>query len=139
MNLYSAYKTDGNLETSGVILSYGENENGKKIAIKVARAGGSNKAFQRVLNAKTRPYRRQIDQGTMSNEVMEGLLREVYADTIVLAWENVEDENGDAMECTRENIIKLFTDLPDLFTDVRTGATESAVFRVEILDAVVKN
>lgn len=139
MGLYSAYKTDENLETSGVILTYGENSKGKKIGIKVARAGGSNKAFQRVLTAKTRPYRRQIDQNTMDNATMEGLLREVYADTIVLGWENVEDENDQAMECTRENIIKLFTDLPDLFTDVRTGATESAAFRVEILDAVVKN
>lgn len=139
MGLYSNYKTDENLETSGVILSYGENSKGKKIAIKVARAGGSNKAFQRVMAAKTRPYRRQIDQGTLSNETLEGLLREVYADTVILGWENVEDENEKELEFNRENVIKVFKDLPDLFTDVRAGASEAAAFRADILDAVVKN
>lgn len=139
MGLYSSYKTDESLETSGVVLVVGENDAGKKIGIKIARAGGANKAFQRVLAAKTRPYRRQIEQNTMSNSVMESLICEVYADTVVLDWENVEDEHGNPMDCTRENIIKLFTDLPDLFADVRAGAADSSAFRAEIMDAVVKN
>lgn len=139
MGLYSSYKTDESLETAGIALVVGENDAGKKICIKIARAGGANKAFQRVLAAKTRPYRRQIDQNTMSNSVMESLICEVYADTVVLDWENVEDEQGNPMDCTRENIIKLFTDLPDLFADVRAGAADSSAFRAEILEAVVKN
>lgn len=139
MGLYSSYKTDESLETSGIVLIVGESDAGKKIGIKIARAGGANKAFQRVLAAKTRPYRRQIEQNTMSNSVMEALICEVYADTVVLDWENVEDEQDNPMDCTRENIIKLFTDLPDLFADVRAGAADSSAFRAEILEAVVKN
>lgn len=139
MGLYSSYKTDENLETAGIALVVGETDAGKKVCIKIARAGGANKAFQRVLAAKTRPYRRQIDQNTMSNSVMEGLMAEVYADTVVLDWENVTDENDNPLDCTRENIIKVFTDLPDLFSDVRAGAADSSAFRAEILDAVVKN
>lgn len=139
MGLYSTYKTDESLETEGVVLTFGKNDSGKTIGFKVARAGGANKAFTRVLTAKTRPYRRQIEQGTLPNETMEALLAEVYADTVLLAWENVEGPDGKEMEFNRGNIIKLFTDLPDLFADIRAGATEISSFRADILDAVVKN
>ena len=70
---------------------------------------------------------------------MTSILREVYADTVVIGWSNVEGADGKPMAFTRENVIKLFTDLPELFADVQDQATNLALFRAEINEQDAKN
>lgn len=139
MGLYTTFKTDENLETSGVDLDYGMNSKGKPMLIKVARAGGSNKAFQKAMAAKTRPLQRQIQTNTASEEVLTKIIVEVYAETVILGWSGIEDQNDNEMEFSKANVIKLFTDLPDLFADVRQQAQEISIFRSELMEAVAKN
>lgn len=139
MSLYKTFKTDENLETAGVNLNYGKNSKGADILIKVARAGGSNKAYSKALTNKTRPIRRQIQTGTMSEEAMQSLIREVYAETVVIGWEGVEGPDGEAIPFSVENVKKVFSDLPDLFADVQSQAQEIAIFRADVMEAVVKN
>lgn len=139
MSLYSTFKTDANLEKSGVWLNYGPNAKGDPIRIKIARAGGANKAFGKAVANKSRPHRRKIETNTLDAETSDRLNLEVYAETVILGWENVEDENGKVMEFTKDNVIKLFTDLPDLFADVRLQAQEVAIFRGEEAEAIAKN
>jgi len=138
-SLYQTFKTDKNLETAGVDLSYGENSKGEEMLITIARAGGSNKAFQKAMAAKTRPLRRQIETNTASEDVLNKIVVEVYAETVVLGWKGIEDEKGNDLPFSKENVIKLFTDLPDLFTDVRGQAQEISIFRAEIMEGVAKN
>ena len=139
MGLYTTFKTDENLETSGVDLDYGLNSKGQPMLIKVARAGGSNKAFQKAMAAKTRPLQRQIQTNTASEEVLTKVIVEVYAETVILGWSGIEDQDNNPMEFSRANVIKLFTDLPDLFADVRAQAQEISIFRADLMEAVAKN
>ena len=134
MSLYSLFKTDKSLEVKGIDLQYGDG-----IIITIARAGGANPIYARVVEAKTKPYRRQIQSETISRELSEQLTREIYAEAIVLGWSGVTDENGKAMEFTKENAVKLFKDLPDLFEDVKEQAGKAALFRNDILTADSKN
>lgn len=134
MSLYKLFKTSEKHETEGIWLDYGEG-----MRIRIARAGGSNKAFLKASEKLQRKYRRQSQLDLLSEEMSRRIFKEIYAETIVLAWENVKDESGNPMECNRQNIIKLFTDLHDLFMDVRAQAENLALWREELDEADAKN
>ena len=70
MSLYSQFGTDKTVEKEGVFLQYGTTKDGKPIQIKICRAGGANTAYNRAMEAKTKPYRRQLQNGTLDMEVM---------------------------------------------------------------------
>lgn len=139
MSLYKQFKTDNNLEKEGILLEYGTNSQGNPICIRVARAGGGNVAYAKRMEARVKPYRRQIQNETMETALVERILKEVYAETVVLGWENVEDENGNPLPFTTENCIKLFDDLPDLFKDIQEQSQRAALFREELREADAKN
>lgn len=147
MGLRKLFKTDKRHETEGVVLDYGETR------IRVARAGGANKPYLKALDRATKPFRRAIATGAFSDERATGILREVYAKTIVLNWEtkrggewlvgiDPEDlgvEGAELQPVTQENVVKVFENLPDLFTDVRQQAESMALFRTELDEAAAGN
>lgn len=139
MSLYKQFATDKNLEKNGIELQY------DKVVFRIARAGGSNERYSKVLEAKCKPYRRQIQTETITPETMERIMREVYAETVVLGWEGVdfeETDNGPAIEdapFTRDNCIRLFEDLPELFNDIQIQAGKAALFKREVLEATAGN
>lgn len=139
MSLYSQFKTDTDVETQGLWLEYGETDDGKPIRIRIARAGGANKAYTRLMEAKVKPYRRMIQNETIETAVVEKILKEVFAKTVVLGWENVQGPDGKDMPFNEENCIKLFEDLPDLFRDVQEQSQRQALFRAEVRKADGKN
>lgn len=139
MSLYKQFKTDGNVEQTGVVLEYGENDDGSVISIRIARAGGANKAYEKLMEAEVKPYRRMIQNETIENAVVQRILRKVIAKTVVLGWENVQDESGKPIPFTVENCIKLFEDLPDLFKDIQEQSQRAALFRQDILEVDAKN
>ena len=134
MSLYRQFKSDETLEKSGILLEYGFNKAGLPITIRIARAGGANAAYTKRMEAKVKPYRRQIQTETIDTQVIEKLLRELYAETVVLGWENVEDADGNPLTFSTANAVKLFTDLPDLFRDIQEQSQRSALFRAELLE-----
>jgi hypothetical protein len=150
--LYAQFKTDPDMERSGIELEY--YIDGKtSVIVKIARAGGGNTKYQRVVDARTKPYRRQIQTETIAPETLEAVMREVYADAVVLGWftvtrddkgnetrvATVEDADGNPMEFNRDNVVKLFRELPDMFSDVQTSANKVALFRKDELEASAKN
>lgn len=149
MSLYKQFKTDNDLEKSGIVLEYGENSHGKPIGIRIGRAGGGNLAYQRLLEARVKPYRRQIQNETIENALVEKLMREVYAETVVIGWENVEfpvldaagNDTGKTEELpyTVENCVRLFNDLPELYRDIQEQSQRAALFRAEVREADSKN
>lgn len=139
MSLYKQFKTDANLETKGILLEYGESANGKPTTIRIARSGGANKRFMKAIETKTRPYRQQIRLGTLDPDLDLRLNKECFAETVVLGWENVQDENGNEMPFSVANCLKLFNDLPELFLDIQAQSQRVALFREEVLEDDAKN
>ena len=148
MGMYDQFKTDTNLETSGVVIDYGD------FRVTIARAGGSNKRFERTLEAKTKAFKRAIATETLSNEKSKAILREVYAEAVVLNWEvrkpgkkegeetweiGIEGPSGDTLPYTADNVIATFKALPDLFTDLMEQAQKVALFRSAVLEAEAGN
>ncbi len=139
MSLYAKFETDRSLEKQGIILDYGPNSKGVNIEIKIARAGGANDAYLKRMEAKAKPHRRQIQHETIERTQLETIVKEVYAETIVLGWTGVEDREGKDMPFTRDNCFKLFNDLPDLYADIVEQAQSGALFRVSVREADAKN
>lgn len=131
---YDTFKADESLEQQGIELDYGDAG-----LFKIARAGGSNKEFARLMEKVFRPYRRQMDAGTMDEKVADKLLAEVFAKTVILDWKGVTDKNGKNLPFNTENAVKLLTDLPDLFADLREQAMKIANFRAVEIEADLKN
>lgn len=130
---YKTFKTDSKVEQTGIVIDYGD------FKITIARAGGANKAYQKALERKTRPFKRAIQADAFSNDQAMAILREVYAETVVIGWEGVTDENEQPLPFNKENCIKLFTDLPDLFNDLMQQSSNLALFREQIRDEDSKN
>lgn len=135
MNLYNTFETNKDLERDGIVLDYGFNSKDEPIQIRIARAGGANTKFAKVLEQKMKPYKRAIANDTMDNKVAEKLLIEAYADAVILSWTGVEDREGNSLEFTRDNVVKVLTDLPDLFMDIQAQSQKSALFRAELREA----
>lgn len=138
-SLYKQFKTDESLEKEGIVLNYGQNSKGENIDIKIARAGGHNTRFAKTAEQVLKPYRRQIANETADRKSMEEAMRVIYARSVVIGWSGVEDEDGKPMVFTEENCVKLFTDLPDLFADLREQAEKQALFRRIALEDESKN
>ena len=136
-SMYSLFKTDTRLEQEGVIIDYGQ------FRVTIARSGGANKRYTKILEAKTRPYRRAIETETLDPARGNDLLREVFAEAVVLNWEVLVDEekqewkpgiegpNGDILPVTYENILSAFRLLPDLFLDLQAQSQKVALFRAD--------
>lgn len=143
MSMYKQFKTNPVLEKSGIVLDYGD------YRITVARAGGANKRYLKVLDARTKPYRRAIQMETMDPERAAAIFKQVYAETIVINWETKVDgewhegiespTGGDLLPVTIENIVSTFNELNDLFMDVREQAEKSVLFRQSIQEEEGKN
>lgn len=127
MSLYKKFKTDSACESEGVWLDYGEGTR-----IRIARAGGSNKRFLKSAEKFRRRFKRQLDLDLLSNDVASREAVKIYADSVVLDWEGVTDEDDNELDCTRENVTKVLTDLPDLFIDLQQMALNASLFREEI-------
>lgn len=137
--LYKLFKTDDATEQEGVWVEYGTKATGEPIRIRIARAGGGNLKYTRVLERKWKPVRRQAQLGTLDPKLSERLLAEVYAESVILGWENVDDESGNPLPFTVANATKLLTDLPELFTDLQLQANRLALFRADLREADAGN
>lgn len=144
MNPYSMFKNDENAEVNqGVVLNYGD------FRVRIARAGGANKKFGRLLTARLKPYKRQLDTETMQDEVAAKLMAEIYADSIILGWvskngedkfvEGIHAEDGSIVPYSREAVIGILTKLPDLFRDIQIQAAQVSLFRSVEQEKEAKN
>ena len=146
--LFAAFKTDTGLETKGVVLQY------PGLRLTIARAGGANTAFATLLNTRLKPHKHAMDTDTMDNQVAAQIMRETYADRIILHSE-VETEpdtdgkakwvpgcvnaEGDIIQANRAGLCAMFEAMPDLFRDVQSQASSMATFRAEQLAETAKN
>lgn len=135
MSFYNTFETDKNLENgAGVVLDYGVS--GK---IKIHRAGGFNQKYARVASAKLKPYARQLQTGTSDPDVIKRVMAEIYAEAVIIGWEGVKDKKGKALPYSKENVVKLMLDLPDLFEEIQKQAENLSNFRSEQLEDDAKN
>lgn len=130
MNAYDMFGADKSKESDGIVVDYGS------FRIRIRRAGGANVRYEKAFMEKTKTFRRSgIQFESIPLEKQQKILREVYAEEVVLDW----DGDGIPFEYSKENALKLFDDLPALFTDIVQQANNSANFKAAEIEAIVKN
>lgn len=122
MSLYARFKTDSESEKNGIDIDFGDG-----VGIKVARAHTSNPKYVDAIKEFFGDKTKTELQSTNTEKSLK-LLAEIYAKSVVLDWWGVTDENGVEMPCTKENVKKLFLDLPDLFEKIRDMASDHENF-----------
>lgn len=133
MNIYETFETDSKTEKDGLTIDYGS------FSFKIARAGGSNKKYNKLLETLTKPFRRAIQTETMNEDKSKEILIEVYAKTVVIGWDGITDKDNKPLVFSVKNCIQVFSDLPDLFSDIQTQANQAALFRKSIVEEDSKN
>ena len=138
-SLYDLFSTDAQAETGGAWMDFGDAGR-----VRVAHAGGSNKKYNRLMIAKTQPYRRvlaamQSKPTDQSLELVRSIQMEVFAEAVVLGWEGVLGRDKQPLDYSKEACLTLFKELPNFFDDVVTFANSIANYHGETLDADVKN
>lgn len=131
MSLRSQFAVDASKEQEGVEVQYAPNKDKSIPSFVISRASKANKAYSKALEKATRPYRKQIDMGTMDNDVAEGIFKRVFVQTVLKGWSNVELDDGVKLDFTEDNAIRLFEELPELYDDLREKANGAALFRDE--------
>jgi hypothetical protein len=147
MSLRKTFKTDKNAEQEGVWIEVAVNDhNNKPIRIKISRMSSTNKRYTKELNKVTKPHQSAIANDALDNDLARKMLQEVFADTVLLDWENLpkseltgNDEDVEELEFNRENAIALFTEMPDLYDDWESRAQKSAAFREAEREIAAKN
>lgn len=142
-SMYKQFETDTTLEKKGIVLDYGP------FRVTIARAGGANDRYAKVLERESKPYRRALETQTMDATIALKMMYKVYAESIVLNWEvlqknksykkGIEGPKGNLLPFTKDNVIATFMALQDLYLDIFDQAQLSALFRQEDLDGEAKN
>ena len=146
--LFKTFEMDTDLEREGISINYGS------VKFQIARAGGRNKAFKDIFQAKAKKHRVQLDNESMSDDMADRIMAESYAEAVILGWwTRKEDENGDPIldakgdekwvdtvenkagkkvKFSKEECVKLLLELPDLFLSLQSYAQKSANYRKEL-------
>jgi hypothetical protein len=145
--LYQLFEMDHDLEREGISVNYGS------VKFQIARAGGRNKAFKDIFNAKTKKHRTQLDNETMSEDMADRIMAESYAEGIILGWwtrkedesgepilkkneeqwdDVIENKEGKRVKYSVEECVRLFLDLPDLFLSLQSYAMKAGNYKKEL-------
>lgn len=147
MSLRSTFKTDKDAESNGVWIDVEINEhNNKPIRINVSRMGTANKKYTKRLEAVMQPHQSALQNDSMNNELAGRLLREVFTDTVLNGWENLpkseltgNPKDKEELAFVRDNVIALFEEMPEIYTDWSERAKKAASFRQAVKEDIVKN
>lgn len=128
-NIYKQFETDKNAEINGVKTYFGD------CIFYIARAGGANKNY----TAKMMKKALDTKNSKVSEINIKDFVLDVYAETILVGWENVLDENDKELPYSKENAKKILSELDDIYEEVIKIATTAANYNKAALEEVVKN
>lgn len=143
MSMYAQFQTDPELETKGIFVDYGD------FRVTIARAGGANAKFAKVFAQKSKPHRKAIQSDTLDPKIDEQIMRESYAEAIILNWEvrtedgkwkkGIEAPDGKTITFTMDNVLKTLEALPDLLLDLGQKAQDASYFLASLREKDSKN
>lgn len=145
MSLKDKFKTDPNAAREGVWFEYPANADGTVPAFKLARMSKHNKRYSAAMRKVSAKYENDSGIADFSalNEVeAEEMLLDVFLDTVLLDWRNVQPEDdGKPIAYSRDAAKTLLgsDEWIDLYSDLNDKARRAASFREKALTAQAKN
>lgn len=125
MSIYAQFKTSKTSEENGITVRFAKNEDGTIPSFRIGRQHRNNKLWVKTFEAKTRPFRDEIDNKTLSDEEARSMNIEIFVTSLLFGWENIQmpDIEGVIFErdakknliFNKSNAIALFSILPELY------------------------
>lgn len=133
-NLRKLFGTNQTAEVEGIWVDYPSG-----ISMKIARMGGANTEYARYLTNQLKPYKFQLDRGTLAEEKSKEILLDVFARYILKDWKGVTDEKGLPIAYDVEAGKKILSEYPELLNDLQALASDYRKFALEVLEETAKN
>lgn len=131
MDLKKEYFTDKKLEEGGVDVDLGDGA-----FVTVRRT--NNPMFREHLNKLRKPYERQIQRGTVDQDLLDKLTRKAVSRHVLVGWKGIEID-GKAVKYSPEKAEEIMIEYPDFQEDVLFAANSRETFRQEVEEENVKN
>jgi hypothetical protein len=148
--IYNGYITDPAKEQAGIVKDFGD------FVVTVARAGGSNEAYGRIMAELYLPYEQVMALDEMPEDKARELWYQGVARTVIKHWafkspdpENHKktilrdglgiDDQGQVVPATEANIIELFKAAHELFIEIRSFAERRENYSRANMQAAAKN
>lgn len=132
MNLYRQFKTDEQKEVDGVWVPLTATAR-----VKIARMG--NARYKECIKRLTAPYRQSGVSADIPDEIYQQLARETAAETILVDWDGIEDQDGKALPYSKKAALDAINDLKDFYVLVMSVAHDMERFKVTAQAALEKN
>ena len=123
-SLYELFETDPKLEMEGVGFKFGP------ATFFCKRAGGANREFDTKFNEATKNMSTRLQMQALSDEQSEEILRQVFAESVMIGWENVRNRKMEQIPYTKENFVKVMKDLPEVWKSLCQQATNMEAFLI---------
>lgn len=124
-NLDKFFKTDKALEEKGVWFDISE-----EIGFLLRPFKQSNPRVKAAMAHHFKPFARQIEMGTLDDVKQMEIQVKIFIDVCLVDWKGVEIDDK-LVECTPENALKFFTNLPDLFDTLWKHASDFSNYKIE--------
>ena len=147
MSLRKTFKTNREAELNGVWVAVAENEHNKKpIEICISRMSRVNTRYSKALEEKTRVHQSAISNDSLDEAIGGKLLRETFAESVLLNWRNLPKSELTGVETDTEELafspesaLALFEEMPDLYEDWSERARKASAFREKEKESNAKN
>lgn len=130
MSVYGQFQMDPAKENGGVPYIMSPNKDKTVPVVILARASKSNRDYQKMLDERTRPYRRQIQLKQFDGELAESIYQEVFIATCVKGWDNIQNRKGESIPFSMDAAKQLFADLPDLYDEWQEASNDASRYRM---------
>lgn len=145
MALKDRYKTESDCVRDGVWFDFEQNTDGTTPRFKLAFAGKQNKKYAAAMRKWTSKFEDENgvpDFRALQEDQADKFILDVFADTILIDWENFQPEDdGDNIEFSRDNIIEIFgsDDWAAFYAVLNNKAKAVSNFGQRSLEAQAKN
>ena len=119
------YAYDKDKAEVGVPAIIGVNKDGGDVTIFVAMAGSER--HEKV----QRKYSKQLERARRNEKLTRKIMAKIVAQSLLINWAGVLDENGDEIEATTENKIQALMDHKQLYMSVLEASMDEANFLEE--------
>src|SRR6185369_12515393 len=100
---------------------------------RIVRADGSNDKYVAITEKRLRPYKRQNDKGKLDPGIVLRLTAGIFADSVIIGWAGIKDEQGQELPFTRDGVIKRMLARPALFQDIQEQSRILENFSKEVV------
>lgn len=148
MGMYDQHATSKELERKGVWVDYGG------FRVRIAKAGGANRKYLQKVEMETKPIRRAMSAGTLSEDRARPIMVKVFVDTIIMGWQvfdaeanegegdwvdGIEQRDGSIEPFNAENVKAALDALPAVFNLIKQDAMADDIFLESVRVDEAKN